>query len=115
MWLQNCWVPAGPLTMVSPLAGFGEKRPSFSFGIAKYFLSGDEVVGTRRVQTTRREQTTRRVQTTEDSANNSGQYKQPISGPSASPCSVAQAMLPRDIHPKLSGIQGRDSATECSW
>lgn len=50
--LQDCWVPAAPLTVVSPLAAFGERRPSFSFGFAKYFGSGDEVVGARRVQTT---------------------------------------------------------------
>lgn len=59
--LRSCWVPAAPLTVVSPLAAFGERRPSFSFGFPKCFLSGDEAVGARRVQITRRVQTTRRV------------------------------------------------------
>lgn len=79
-WLQNCWIPSG-LLMVSPPAAFGERGPSFSFGFAKYFVSGDEVVAARRVQTA------------QHSTNKPGEYKQPRTSPSASPCSVAQATL----------------------
>lgn len=78
-WLQNCWVPAGPLTLVSPLAAFGERGPSLSFGFAKYFVSGAKEY--------------RRVQTTKHSTNNPGQYKHPRTSPSACPCSIAQATL----------------------